>query len=164
MAQKKSHFGIGMAVGAVAGAVAGLFLAPKAGKELREDAMKMYKKLHTEDPKVLAKKVFGDISEESQRLVKKAYEDLSVELAGLKKRYSTIDTAKYKEAVGKVVTTIKKEGTMPEDAMKKLKTFLEDDAKKLVSSPGAKKVVKKLTAAKKSLMKMKPKSTTKKTA
>ena len=54
MAQKKSHFGIGMAVGAVAGAVAGLFLAPKAGKELREDAMKMYKKLHTEDPKAVS--------------------------------------------------------------------------------------------------------------
>ncbi len=153
-----------MVIGAVAGAVAGVFLAPKAGKELRQDAMKLYKKLHTQDPKVLAKKVFGDISEESQRLVKKAYEDLSIELVGLKKRYSKIDKEKYKEAVENVITTIKNEGSMPEDAMKKLSAFLEEDAKKLVVTPGVKKTVKKLTAAKKSLMKMKPGSQSKKTA
>lgn len=142
MSHKKSNFGIGVILGAAAGALAGLFLAPKAGKALRQDALKMYKKLQTEDPKVIAQKVFGDVSEESQKFVKKAYEDLSVHLADLKKRYSTIDTAKYKEAVQSVITTIKDEGNMPENAMKKLMTYLESDAKKLISPSTKRKVTK----------------------
>lgn len=134
MADKKSQLGLGMILGAVAGAVAGLFLAPKAGKDLREDAMKMYKKLQKDDPKVIAKKIFGDVSEESQKFVKKAYEELSVQLVDLKKKSSKIDTAKYKEAVKNVVTTIKDEGNLPEGTVKKLMSYLENDAKRMISS------------------------------
>lgn len=149
MADKKSHLGLGMILGAVAGAVAGLFLAPKAGKELREDAMKMYKKLQKDDPKVMAKKIFGDVSEESQKFVKRAYEDLSVQLADLKNTSSKIDTNKYKEAVKNVVTTIKDEGNLPEGTVKKLMSYLENDAKRMISSASKKSTKKPASKAKK---------------
>ena len=150
MKQNKSRLGLGMVVGAVAGAVAGLFLAPKAGKELRDDAMKLYKKLQKEDPKVLAKKIFGDVSDESQKFVKKAYQDLSVQLADLKKTSSKIDTAKYKEAVKNVVTTIKDEGNIPDGSMKKLVSYLEGDEKRMFASTSKKSTKKPASKAKKS--------------
>lgn len=150
MTHKKTGLGIGMVVGAVAGAVAGLFLAPKAGKELRDDALKLYKKLQKEDPKVLAKKIFGDVSDESQKFVKKAYQDLSVQLADLKKTSSKIDTTKYKEAVKNVVTTIKDEGNIPEGSMKKLVTYLESDAKRMIEATTKKSSKKPASKAKKS--------------
>ena len=50
MVSKKSKFGIGLVLGALGGALAGLFLAPKSGKQTQSEAKRLIKsslkKLH----------------------------------------------------------------------------------------------------------------------
>lgn len=146
MANKSSKFGIGIFLGAVAGAVAGLFLAPKSGVEMRKDARKLSKKalaeakkyqkqLEGKEPEEIAKKVFGDVSEKSVKIMKQAHKDLSVELALLNQKYKKIDKDRYAQAVKLVVTSIKEEGSVPESELKKLSAYLQEDAKKLVARP-----------------------------
>jgi len=135
MARRQSKFGVGMLLGAIAGAVTGLFIAPKAGKEMRAEAIKVYKRLRNEDPKKVAMEVFGDISEESQKVVKRMYQDLSVEIADLRDKYDTIDKGKYEAVVKKVITDTREKGNIPETALKKLGAYLQKDVKKIVARP-----------------------------
>src|SRR3989344_3363978 len=127
MARRQSKFGVGMLLGAIAGAVTGLFIAPKAGKEMRAEAIKVYKRLRNEDPKKVAMEVFGDISEESQKVVKRMYQDLSVEIADLRDKYEAV--------VKKVITDTREKGNIPETALKKLGAYLQKDVKKIVARP-----------------------------
>lgn len=157
--KKSSKLGLGVLLGAAAGAVAGLFLAPKAGKELRKDAKKLSqtamkfsdeyrKKLDKKEPEEVAKIVFGDVSEASTKLAKRAHKDLSVELAQLKEKYNKIDKKKYGEAVKTVVEGFKADKSIPDGTLKKLATYLEKDAQKLVASTKKKTAAKKKAPAK----------------
>src|SRR3989338_5593642 len=148
----KSKIGIGVVIGAVAGTIAGLFLAPKAGRDLQKDAKKIYDDLKDKDPNVVIKQVFGVVSKESQELYKASKERLADELADLKENYKTIDSAKYAKIVGDVVAHIKDEHNLPEDQLKALGTHLQGDFKKLFLAKNAKsasKSIKKPAAKKK---------------
>ena len=147
-----SKIGLGMLLSAVVGAVAGLFLAPKAGKELRKDAKNLSKnmmksassyskKLEKKTPEQIAKIVFGDVTESSMKIANRVKKELTVELAKLEKKYDTIDKKKYSSAVKSVVDGIKKEGSVPSTTLKKLASYLQDDARTLVGKkkPAAKK-------------------------
>ena len=160
--KKQSKLGLGMLLGAAAGAVAGLFLAPKSGKEMRKDAKKLSadatkfaaqyrKKLEKKEPEEVAKIVFGDVSEVSMKLAKKAHKDLAVELAQLRTKYKTVDKKKYQAAVKTVIDGIKEDKAIPEGSVKKLAAYLEKDAKKLVAKPRTRKKI----AAKKTTRKKK---------
>lgn len=157
MANKKSKIGLGLLLGATAGAVAGLFLAPKTGKELRKDAKDLSdkakkfadeykKKLEKEEPAEAAKIVFGDVTDTSVAFMQKANKELSEELGILKEKYSTIDKKKYSEAVKNLMDSYKADKALPEGSLKKLAAYLEKDAKVLVSRP---KTTKKKAPAKK---------------
>lgn len=63
------NFLAGLGVGALAGAVAALLLAPKSGRETREDI-----KSSAEELKDKADKAMHDLSESSEELVKKSKE------------------------------------------------------------------------------------------
>lgn len=65
------NFLAGLGVGALMGAVAALLLAPKSGKETREDI-----RAAADDLKVRADKVISDLSVSSEELVKKSKEIL----------------------------------------------------------------------------------------
>ena len=65
------NFLAGMGVGALIGAVAALLLAPKSGRETRDDI-----KGAADDLKTKADKVMHDISESSEELVKRSKEIL----------------------------------------------------------------------------------------
>ncbi len=62
MVSKKSKFGIGLVLGALGGALAGLFLAPKSGKQTQNEAKKAFKGL---------KKDFENIADKSNLLSSK---------------------------------------------------------------------------------------------
>ncbi len=164
--KKSSKMGLGMLLGAAAGAVAGLFLAPKSGKELRKDAQKFsgeakklsqeamglaevyLKKLQKKDPEQIAKIVFGDVSEASKKLTAQAQKDLARELASVKEQYASINKRKYSDAVKSVVAGLKTDGSVSTSTLKKLGAYLEKDAKKFISKP--KTLAKKAPAKKKS--------------
>lgn len=158
-ANKSSKLGLGVLLGAAAGAVAGLFLAPKAGKELRSDAKKLSKslsksasiyrnKLDKKTSEEIAKIVFGDVSEASMKLADIAHKELTAELKNLEKQYKTIDKDKYAMAVKSVIANLKKDGKVPAAPLKKLASYLQDDVKKLTKRPAAKKAA--VKSAKKS--------------
>jgi len=80
------NFLAGMGVGALLGAVAALLLAPKSGKETRDDI-----KSAAEDLKEKADKVIHDLSESSEELVKRSKEILE---STKSKVQQAIDTGK----------------------------------------------------------------------
>ena len=142
--KNSSKMGLGMLLGVAAGAIAGLFLAPKPGKELRKDAKnltdevvksatKYNKKLQKKTPEQIAKVVFGDMSEASMKLAKKAHKSLAAELSSLEANYQKIDKKKYTAAVKTVVDGLKKDGEVPAATLKKLASYLQLDAKKLAT-------------------------------
>jgi len=65
------NFLAGMGVGALVGAVAALLLAPKSGKETRDDI-----RMAADDLKEKADKAMHDLSESSEELVQKSKEIL----------------------------------------------------------------------------------------
>lgn len=153
MSQKSTKLGLGLIVGAVGGAIAGLFLAPKAGKELRKDAQKLYDEI-SKNPEAAVKEIFGKVTEESMQLYSKVQKEVSAGLGMLSENYKTLNTEKYKEVVKQAVDNVKEVKKLPEDQLKKLMTYLEQDIKKLtaprksvkkpsVKKAPAKKVVKK---------------------
>jgi len=136
-------------MGAVAGAIAGLFLAPKAGKQLRKDAQKLYEDI-SKDPEAAVKEIFGKVTEESMQIYTAAQKEVSAQLANLSANYKTLDTSKYKEVVKQAVDNAKADKKLPEDQLKKLITYLEKDIKKLAApkkAPARKKTTAKKKAA-----------------
>jgi len=137
--KRSSNFGIGLLLGAIGGALAGLFLAPKAGKLLRQDAKKKYAKLlkvmkdNEVDKKV--KQVFGKVTKESKKLYIEVKEELMVALANLKEQVEEIDRPTYvkkvEETIGKLKSPLSKQSVT---AAKKLKDSLSKDWDKLAKA------------------------------
>lgn len=101
----------GLFLGAIAGATAGILLAPKSGEETREDLKKLAKEYQDKamDLYTVAKKIV----ERKMRNLKAAGEKL--------------DENKYMELVTEVIEEIKKDGRVTADAAKKLSTQLKSD-------------------------------------
>lgn len=150
---KKSKFKAGLILGAVSGALAGLFLAPKAGKELRKDAQKLYDDISA-DPEAAVKAIFGKVSDEGVAMYKSAQKELVKQLTNLSENYKTLDSSKYKEVVVQAINNVKTEKKLPDNQLKTLMDYLEKDIKKLASGSkstkagmkdGSKDAVKKTT-------------------
>lgn len=120
---KPSKFGIGLVVGTVLGALAGLFLAPQSGKETREAVLKKVEELKKEldkmeiDKKV--KEIWGEVSEESVKMYKVGRKELLKKLEDFQDKWDELDKEKYLKMVEEVVEGLKKE--MPKAANKVMK-------------------------------------------
>jgi len=112
MGQRKSFFKLGLIIGAVSGALGGLFLAPKKGEELRADAKKRYlelKRLMEEkgvEEKV--KRIYGKVTKATKSHYHQVRKDLISKLAALREGIDEIDKEKYLKIVDEVLTNIKK--------------------------------------------------------
>jgi len=101
----------GLFLGVIAGAAAGILLAPKSGKETQEDLKKLAKE-YTEKA--------ADMYEATKKMLEK-------KLDALKKAGSKIDESKYMGLVTEVVEEIKKDGAVTAEAAKKLGNQLRGD-------------------------------------
>lgn len=82
--KKDNKFFLGMILGAAAGVVAGVFLAPKSGKETREDLKKQGKEA-IETTKKVSKKAYLGAKTEGQKFFDKVFRkknELEVEELG----------------------------------------------------------------------------------
>jgi len=70
--KKDNKFFLGMILGAAAGVVAGVFLAPKSGKETREDLKKQGKEA-IETTKKVSKKAYLGAKTEGQKFFDKVF-------------------------------------------------------------------------------------------
>ncbi|KXK11105.1 MAG: YtxH-like protein [Microgenomates bacterium OLB23] len=143
--KKTSKLGLGILLGAAAGAVAGLFLAPKAGKELRKDAKKLYDEI-SKNPEAAVKDIFGKVSKESVNIYQSAQKEVVAQLQKVSGNYKKLDTSKYKEIALQAVEKVKEDKELPQAQLKKLAAYLETDIKKLVGGTAKKKVTKRPTA------------------
>lgn len=133
--QKSNKFGIGLAVGAILGGIAALFLTPTTGEENRKLVAKKIKELE----KLLAdehldekvKEIFGEVTDEAKDLYLKAKKEIIKKLAELKETIESIDKKKYEEVVRETVDILKKEAKHGGKEMEKLKEELMNEWKKL---------------------------------
>ena|SRR3990167_9796553 len=132
---KSSGFGIGLVMGAVGGAIAGLFLAPKSGKALRKDAKKKYAQLQKllKDKEVdkKVKKIYGKATAEGKKIYLEVKKELTVALANLADAVENIDRDTYVKKVEEVVKNLKTASKDPAGSAKKLKEELVKDWEKL---------------------------------
>lgn len=126
----KSKFGLGVALGALLGGVAAIFLSPKSGKENREMAKEKLadwkKRFEDKPPQEVAKEIFGTASDEGKKLYEKTQDILNSKLDDLRLKVEEIDHDKYKEVVKEVITKIQKEKEATEERVSKLKNYLLD--------------------------------------
>lgn len=138
MADKKkvSHFGLGLLIGALGGALAGLLYAPKSGKENRKEASKRLKDLQKmfseKEIEKKAKQIFGKATSETKELYLHTTKALLEKLNDAKDKVGSIDKKKYQKLVDDVVSDFKKQTKQSGDVVKKLKNLLVSDWKKLV--------------------------------
>jgi gas vesicle protein len=141
-------------IGAIAGAVGGLLLAPKSGKETRADLSKLAaeisKKLATESRETnkRIKEVFGQVSKEAEIKYQEIKSRVAVELAKIKAAGEKVDKEKYVKLVENIVAEFKSELTVSKANTTKLMDYLKLDWEKLSKKPVAKKIGSKKLAAK----------------
>lgn len=150
--KKSSRFGLGLILGTISGALAGLFLAPKSGKKLRKEATETYEQLRKlfeeREPEEVVQEIYGKVSEKSKKHFKKTRRILLLKLADLRVGVAAIDRKRYLKVVREVVDEARREQALPEDGLKKLGKYLEDDYKKLTSAKAKNKPAKKKTSKK----------------
>lgn len=148
--QKSSKLGLGMLIGAITGAVAGLFLAQKPGKELQKDAQKlvknvskkvgmMKKDLAGKELDEIAQHIFGEVSDETRKIAKKVSTQVSAKIDMARDTMGKIDKKKYAGIVEDVVAELKKNGKVSPSHLKNLQKYLEADMKRFVS-PKSKRI------------------------
>lgn len=101
----------GMLFGVMAGAVAGILLAPKSGKETREDIKRL-----AEDFEEKA----VDVYEDTRKIVMKKVRDM-------RKAGELIDEEKYRSLVKKVVSELKRDSRVSEKVAEDLGEQLKGD-------------------------------------
>jgi len=145
--QKNSKMGLGLVLGVVVGAIGGIFLAPKSGKENREAAAKKIGEvkdlIESGEMKKKIEDVFGEISEESVRV----YNDVRDEVMNRIEHMKNMTAEDYAEVVQTVIDKVKEGTKIGSDKMLKLKDqFIEDYPE--VEQEVKKKAKKAKTAAK----------------
>lgn len=101
----------GLFIGAIAGAAAGILLAPKSGKETQEDIKKLAK----------------EYSEKAVDMYTATRKMMQKKLANVKKLGAKLDESKYMELVNEVIDEVKQDGVVTAEAAKKLGTQLRND-------------------------------------
>lgn len=119
--------------GGVLGFIVGLFLAPKPGKELQEDAKKkleQFKKLIEEkeiDKKV--KKIFGEVTKKTKEAYFSAQMAVVEGLAELKGKWEEFDRQKYAKFVKERLRAISNKVGLEEGIIEKLMKKFEKERK-----------------------------------
>lgn len=149
MAKKRSVFK-GTLLGVLVGAVGGLLLAPKSGKETQEDIKRRVRATsgdvkgrldkmsndvtgRVDTLKEAAKDLRGEAKEESQELIKRAEvlkQDLKVSASNLSKR-----SGSAKDSTMKDVKLLLNEGTSVMDELERVTKHLMSSAKEKVKRP-----------------------------
>jgi len=111
--KKSSKFGLGLIIGSLIGGITALFLAPKTGRQMREEVKAKIKELEAllkeKEVDKKAKKVMEELSSEAKAWYEKAKSWLIEELASLKKKVEEINWQDYQKSVAKTINRLKKE-------------------------------------------------------
>lgn len=137
MAKSTGKFFLAGIIGAVAGAVGGLLMAPKSGKETREDimnlAMELSKTIKTEtvETKARVKEVFGKVTEEAIMKYDEIKNSVVGKVAAVKTAGEEINKEKYSKIVDDVVAEFKGDLDATKTGATKITTYFKKDWEKM---------------------------------
>jgi gas vesicle protein len=123
--------------GAAAGAVGGLLLAPKSGKETREQISKMAAELaknvktEVKESQARLRDIYGETTEEAKRRYEEVRSAVMGKVALLKTTGKEIDRDKYVKVVDEVVAEFKSDVATSKDSAVKLAKYLKKDWEKV---------------------------------
>jgi gas vesicle protein len=127
MANRDTKMGLGLVLGLVVGALGGIFLAPKSGKENRDAVAKKWGELQemidSGEMQEKVQKIFGDVSDESMRLYANAREGV---LKGIEEM-KNMDSDDYARLVQNVIDKVKEGTKANADKLAKLREDLIKD-------------------------------------
>ena len=106
--QAKKSFLKGAVLGAIVGAISGILLAPKSGKQTREDI----------------KKLAEDLGDKAEEVYLNAQKELKTKIENIKKAGEQIDEEKYKVLVSEVVRNLRTNQEITEKSAEKLGKYL----------------------------------------
>jgi len=109
--QAKKSFLKGAVLGAIGGAISGILLAPKSGKQTREDI----------------KKLAEDLGDKAEEVYLNAQKKLKTKIENIKKAGEQIDEEKYKELVSEVIRNLRTNQEITEKSGEKLGILLRND-------------------------------------
>lgn len=136
MAKSKNIFMAGL-LGAIAGAVGGLLLAPKSGKETRRQisnlAMELANKVKAESKETASrvKDIYGKTTDDAKRRYDEVRNAVLAKVATLKTAGKEIDKEKYAVLVDEVVADFKSDLTSTKDGAMKITKYLKKDWEKV---------------------------------
>ena len=124
-------------IGAAAGAVGGLLFAPKAGKETREDIMKMskdiMKKVGTtvDETQDRVKEIFGEVTKSAMDKYNEVSGMVMGKVAAVKTAGMSIDKEKYSMIVDDVVAEFKEDFTTTKNGAIRIASMMKKDWEKV---------------------------------
>ena len=130
---KTGKFFLATMFGAVAGVVGGLLLAPKSGKETREEIKKIIAKLGKEvqgtvkDTKEKVTDIFGQVTDTTMAKYKEVKSAVMNKVAEVKTAGKEIDKEKYGMVVEDVVKEFKDDFKETKDGARKMVSYLKKD-------------------------------------
>jgi gas vesicle protein len=124
---RDSKSGVGFLLGLIIGAVGGIFLAPKSGKENREVASKklneMKDMIQNGEVKENIEKIFGNLSDESVKMYNNVHDEVLERVEEMK----TMNADDYAAMVQDVIEKVKEGSRIGAEQLKKLKDqFIKD--------------------------------------
>lgn len=137
--QKGNWFAAGL-LGAVAGAVGGLLLAPQSGKKTRQEISNLAADLSLKakgkalETKKEVTAAFGKYSEESRAKYEEIKSSLMGKVASIKTTGEKIDKVKYGKLVDEVVAGFKGDLKSSKNAVTKITAYLKKDWEKIKKS------------------------------
>jgi len=137
MTKRKGHWFAAGLLGAVAGAIGGLLLAPQSGKKTRQEISNLAAELSLKvkgkalETKKVVTAAFGKYSEESKIKYEKIKNSLMGKVASLKTAGEKIDKVKYGKLVDEVVVEFKDDLKSTKNAAVKIASYLKKDWEKI---------------------------------
>lgn len=136
MSKSQNVFMAGL-LGAIAGAVGGLLLAPQSGKETRRKISKLALelaeriKVEGKDTADRVKDVYGKATEEANRRYEEVRSALLAKVAAVKTAGKEIDKEKYSIIVDEVVNDFRSDLESTRDGAVKMTKYLKKDWEKV---------------------------------
>jgi len=137
MSKNSGKFFMAGVIGALAGAIGGLLLAPKSGKETRDDiarlALQISKKMKTEadETKTRVVDIFGKATDEATRKYKEVRSAIVSKIATVKTAGMEIDKEKYSKVVDEVVNDFVKDIEATKGSVAKITSYFKKDWEKM---------------------------------
>lgn len=137
MSKNKGGFFLAGLIGAVAGVVGGILLAPQSGKETRKAisllAAELSKKIQTSvnETESRVKDIYGKVSDEAMEKYNQIKNTVITKVASIKTAGQEINKDKYGKVVDEVVADFKSDFESTKSGASKIASYLKKDWEKV---------------------------------